>query len=93
MAYEWAVPGAKCVCVRCAWTPCAFHGPQVGDILTIREVVVTRAANGGVALSFDEQSTRDYFTVVAFRPLVTRTQEQDVALFAPFLHGQPAEVE
>jgi hypothetical protein len=96
MAYPWAVPGAKCVCIKSAWAPRAFNGepipdnaPQVGDVLTIRKVIDEPTVSGGAALSFKEQRPQDWFAIAGFRPLVTHSQEHDVALFTPILHGQP----
>lgn len=96
---SWAVPGAKCVCVDdSAW--CFTHAvnlqraslPKRGEVYVIRSVL--SRGDGGLGLrlegldnssiptiSGDEVS----FRIARFRPLVTKTQEDDLAIFLPLL--------
>lgn len=100
----WAKPGVKCVCVgRPKSTD--FRGiirvPDVYETLTIRDVFIGVLSDGteAVTLRFSEIQNpvvdtthgmveRGYWAA-HFRPLVTRTQEQDLALFTPILDSLP----
>lgn len=82
---SWAKPGVKCVCVVQG-----DIGPKRHDVCTVDEV---KADATGVWLVLSEygwrhtdtlttvERRRPLFRVERFRPLVTKTQEQDVALF------------
>ena len=91
---HWAKPGVKCVCVFDGALPesmplKSWHWtPTKGHIYTI--VSVEQHAHG-VGLTLKECATGNHqiFSVRRFRPLVTKTQEQDVALFQHMLDGQP----
>ena len=88
---SWAKPGVKCVCVdatrgRVSGLPVPF---AFGDVLTIRQV----AYDGGLRFvgipTIDPQDgRRTTYAIERFRPLVTRTQSQDLALFTPLLETQ-----
>lgn len=82
MKYAWAVPGAKCTPVNDdPWSLIDGRdssGPAKGEIVTISRV---RAETDGVWVSLAEWGPDDLFDVSDFRPLIQRTQEQDVALF------------
>lgn len=92
----WAKPGVKCVLVEDNWPAGSFYGtevlPVVGTAYTVRELVQIQ---GFLLCRLVEirNPTLDYrqgfmecaFDVGRFRPLVVRTQEQDVALFTPYL--------
>lgn len=106
-SYAWVVPGAKCVLVEPnpEWVgpdmPNAVSVPVVGKPYTIRKVGRCFAEP---AITLEEICNRPMmvegppdvlweacFALWRFRPLVTRTIEQDVAIFAPWLHDQPVE--
>lgn len=88
----WAKPGVKCVCVDAAgtWGPDA---PIENAVYTVRRVWVDE--DGDTVMDFVELQRRQeaceawgrqlgYF-VHRFRPLITRTQEQDLEHFLPLL--------
>lgn len=93
----WAKPGVKCVCVDDeprAGTEWRGDRPTVGAIYTIRSIFCGPA--GGLSASFFElersnSSKADYpgqlvgYYLDRFRPIVTKTQEQDVAKFRHLL--------
>lgn len=105
MAYEWAVPGAKCVCIDDGYSTVALPGSEyVGDLDGLaRNSIYTIRAVGPDILDGDRRvwlveilrendpdlPYESGFSIARFRPLITRSQEHDVALFAPILHGQP----
>lgn len=101
MAYDWALPGAEVVCIDDDWDagncPEDFgfrspvRVPMLNEVLTIATAQRSDIIVGGVALTFHEIGAHCVFAARHFRPLVTHTQEQDVALFAPILCGQPVE--
>lgn len=97
-SYAWAVPGTKVICIwRQPWITrrrvnAAEYGiavPEYRRIYTIRDVEMF---DGGLGLRFVEIDNRGRtareaaFMVERFRPFVTRTIEQDVAIFAPLLN-------
>lgn len=100
MSAMWAVPGAKCVCIDDVWGN-GFRGrqapsrlPMLNEVLTIKEVFGAEewaGANipGGAAVSFVELGHDWCFAISSFQPLVTRTQEQDLAIFLPLLTDLP----
>lgn len=88
---SWAKVGMKVVCIKLgAWTYLQpdESAPSYGDVLTIRTVEFLPE---GVHLSFEEVRNREYeyldgfgecvFEAEQFRPLVTKTQSEDVAMF------------
>lgn len=92
----WARPGVKCVCVATshAALDLGFAAPIVGRVYTIREVLDgPRFSDGvidhGVRLveivnppaRFGTTTTEPAWVVAKFRPIITKTQEQDVAMF------------
>ena len=84
--------GMKAVCIRrgsCLKETPRGMGPRPNDILDVQEVrnVISRT-NGEpyTVLAFAEFPGGGY-DANCFRPAVERTQEQDIALFAPFLAG------
>lgn len=94
---SWAKPGVKCVCVvrggqwygNLTLNEPMERLPAFGEILTITSVAVTP---GGVGLRFEEYpDARLACHVDHFRPLVTRTQEQDVELFQRIANGAKVE--
>lgn len=97
----WARPGVKCVCIHTGpWIlreeadPGAEIGPDVhpdtGEVCTIAGVRLRRS--GVIALLIDGYGSNEY-AVHHFRPLITRTQEQDVALFRQIIAQVPAGVD
>lgn len=89
---SWAVRGAKAVCVADRWnlTCDELHRlPMIGEVLTVEGCFEDER---GAGLWFEEIpvhqglcSVPHYWAVEAFRPLVTRSQEQDMAIFRPIL--------
>ena len=87
----WAKPGVKCVCVDASPD---FYGEQSG---LAQGQVYTVKGDGGrdafgvfgirlveIATRFDRYGLG--FNVNRFRPIVTRTQEQDLEHFLPLLN-------
>jgi len=77
----------QCVCITDVWTcvsrPGMAPGIAKGDVLTISEV---ETIEGEPYLTFRETSATRCYYAGGFRPLVKRTQEQDVAKFAHLLN-------
>lgn len=93
----WAKPGVKVVCVsgpRGGFTMLPVSQPNIGETYTIR-AVRNSPATGELGFCLEEiwnpispQWGIEYaFVAVRFRPLVTETQEQDIALFTHHLEG------
>lgn len=92
---HWAKPGVKCVCIRRdGFKDMAGEcEPVFGGHYTIRTCHIGRF--GLLYLRFEEirNPVRFYgavftecsFNATGFRPLVTRTQEQDLQHFVPLL--------
>lgn len=89
----WAKPGVKCVCIKVGdWKAPNWHSrlPAYREVLEIRSVYID---DGIVGLCFEGISGRfnarvlheQGFDAVRFRPLTTRTQEQDLEHFLPLL--------
>lgn len=91
---HWARPGVKCVYVgrpehkeRLTRAPLIF-----GRVYTIREVI-THPETGEVGMYLHgvvneihpKYLLENGYVISAFRPLVTRTQEQDMELLTPLL--------
>ncbi len=104
----WAKPGVKCLFVgggldKASDFPLLQGKPEHGVVYTIRDTKMgTRGhCKGELVLRLCETSVRPngeawedaWLAVSTFRPLVTRTQEQDVALFTHLLEGKPVEVD
>lgn len=98
----WARPGVKCVYIGNPQPNEKWRGvnrPVVGTVYTVRDVLLT--ARGTTAIWLVEiinpsVYVRDVnremewgFKATSFRPLITRTQEQDVSLFTHHLDGLP----
>jgi hypothetical protein len=97
----WAAPGAKCVCVDAShWnaTSDSLIGwaelPVEGEVYEIREVVnwlgdtglrLVGVNNPLIPCLYGEIA----FNVTRFRPLITRTEEEDVAKFRHLLTPSP----
>ena len=91
----WARPGVKCVCIDGNWPEWEMaeggvtRAPMADEVLTISEVrkdgylrfvEIPVQQGAGIGLAW---------AVESFRPLITRTQQQDVALFRDLLVGLP----
>lgn len=92
---SWARRGARCVCIpgngRSADTADRSHkvdGPRKGDQVTVLSV---EHEPHGVYLEFAEWPCLT-FRAAAFRPVVERSQEQDVAVFAHHLVQEAVDV-
>ena len=88
----WAKPGVKCVCIHDGWWV-AFGPersgalPEVNGTYTIDSVVT--GPDGDTYLVLAEFSPRDRFWVERFRPLIAKSQDQDVGLFVHHLESAP----
>lgn len=94
---SWAKPGVKCQCVD------ATEHPEitVGAIYTVVKatppdrflLTAGKFASSSLWVYLAEADNRigslKCFAVERFRPLITKTQEQDVALFQHILDGLP----
>lgn len=95
----WAVPGAKVVCVdgMPSWNyfkgrPAKYSAlPVLGEIYTISQAVwhqwPFRSGVGLHLLEIQRAGKVSPYILERFRPLVTRSQEQDVAIFRHHLDG------
>lgn len=93
----WAKPGVKCVCVIGGVLhkghPPKNGFPLEGRVYTIRELKFSPFHSNGLCAVLHElpnpwRGDPDYdagWAVARFRPLVTRTQSEDVALFRKLL--------
>lgn len=102
---SWARRGAKVVCVADSWTDVVWGetAPTKGSVLTIREIRGSFSSRGGLDLMFEEIVNRPLayydgtlecgFHHSRFRPLITRTEQQDLALFTPMLDDAPTVLE
>lgn len=92
---SWAKPGVKCVCIttRRSYHPLGWN-VAVGQTYTIRSVEVSDRGEVCIALvEFKNWFGKGpIWPIWAFRPLVTRDQEQDVALFRHHLAKAPEPV-
>ncbi|MAN77806.1 MAG: hypothetical protein CML24_11585 [Rhizobiales bacterium] len=88
MKYAWAVPGAKVVCVVTGPLPESdpidpLWEPSVGKVYTISAVIDHPR---WLSVMLEESPLDDWcYSARRFRPVIDRTQEQDVAIFAPLL--------
>lgn len=93
----WAKRGAKCVCIRTPWSWKSCD-PTLPLFTRIRAVYFMRkpklngvyrvSALDGERLQLDGFEGQ-WFKTRNFRPLVTRSQEQDLAIFRPLLDRLP----
>lgn len=92
----WAKPGVKCVCVGGGRKPgwperindLGYRGkPKIGDICVVTGTSWVEPY--GLFLKLEGYPRNQSFLAAAFRPLITKTQEQDVALFRHILDGLP----
>lgn len=98
---NWAKPGVKCVCVD----NIIPIGPEVMQCLEAGKMYTIRAVEhfeGGMGITvneivnpsfmYNEGISEPVYRLDRFRPLITRTQEQDVALFKSLLNKVVAPV-
>ena len=88
---HWAAKGVKCQSLTGLWaddTGAVWNGPAKGEICTVRHV---RRFDGDAYISVEGRG-HDWFLASAFRPLVKRSQQQDVALFTPLLTQKSIQV-
>lgn len=90
---SWAKVGAKCVCVEPGdWDNINgddLSGPSLGEICTIISV---SADDVDIWVTLAEYSRNDEFRSEAFRPIVTKTQEQDIEMFLRIANDTPFHV-
>lgn len=87
----WAKPGVKCVCVLGV-----KNGPALREVCTISAV---EASKGKLWLYLegydawrhfeDGRRERHSWCSTAFRPIVSRTEDQDISLFVHHLESTP----
>lgn len=93
---SWVVVGAKCVCVDSDIPFKPGHEDEIvadpvkGEIYTVGHVEVDE--EGRVWISLLELPEDDLFEFFHFRPIITKTQEEDVSMFLELLqkHEEPA---
>lgn len=100
----WAKPGVKCVCIRDDWKGFEVYErmgihvpsrlPMINEVLTINEVMddlshVPGRVTSNIGLTFVELGHDWGFALDCFRPLITKSQEDDVALFRSLLDALP----
>jgi hypothetical protein len=82
MKHSWATPGVKCVCINGRWRDRKSgkrdDPPSGGPIFTVVSVC---AIDGIVFIGLWGDVLDHWWAVDGFRPLVTRTEEQDIATF------------
>jgi hypothetical protein len=91
----WAKPGVKCVCVDHSdiFNPNLAIVPPMGERHMIKGVLDDYLGRGTTLLieGYPNVSLRlghDMgWAIWRFRPLITRTQQQDLAIFTPLLSG------
>lgn len=85
---SWVRKGVKVICIRDFREARTVDDlgytslPTRGDVYTI---VTTIHAYGQIGIVLAEFEPDHYFDLRGFRPLVTRTLEQDLSIFAPLL--------
>jgi len=89
---SWAKPGVKCVCTNYdGWHEVGAaqdcDGPKGGDICEVASTGVD--IHGPYIRLKGWDAPDDLYVVYAFRPLVTRTEEQDVAMFRDIAADTP----
>ncbi|MCZ4270909.1 hypothetical protein [Maritalea porphyrae] len=91
MIPAWAKVGAKVVAIRDG----SKGQVKKGDVFTIREllskwtVCVSHPEFSGYGMRVTgilERHEGDWLPIAAFRPVQTKTQEQDIEMFAPLLN-------
>lgn len=90
---SWARPGVRCICIA---DPVrivndqGFRPFRRGEVLSIAS---SRITEFGLVLYFREREPNHWGHVDGFRPLVTRSQEQDMGLFRHHLTDAPVDLE
>jgi hypothetical protein len=93
---SWAVPGAKVVCIKAPmsrYSTCADRSePVFGGKYTIDcDGVLYR--RGVFYIGLSEMHPDSMFRLRLFRPIISKSQEQDVAMFKSLLHTAPNKLE
>lgn len=90
---SWAKVGAKCVCIDSAPrnTSEGFPTwiPVEGEVYTILDIYHRADGKSGLIL-VEQTDHRRFYEVSRFRPIVTRTQEQDVEMFVRLVDRVPS---
>jgi hypothetical protein len=88
----WAVPGAKVVCISAPLRSRKFSTPpEVGAQYTIRETFISSHGTSAARLveikgTYSRKSKMERgWKLFRFRPLITRSQDDDMAIFRPIL--------
>lgn len=88
---SWAVSGAKVICIATLWfspPEPGYTNPAIGDILTIRDLNFSRKRQKWGA-SFTEKYIDDIYGLDYFRPLITKTAEEDAAMIRRLVDEMP----
>lgn len=94
---SWVKVGAKVVCVNAPKSSSYKEQmPEVGSVYTIREIYREKAIrlkeiNNDVCKYLDG-NIECSFLIECFRPLVTKTLEQDMEIFAPLLNVKEEDI-
>lgn len=86
----WAKPGVKCVCVADETRRLNDKGLppfRKGEVLTISDVA--EWPGFGLMLYFVERGPEQCGHIAGFRPVISKSQEQDVGLFVHHLESAP----
>lgn len=94
----WVRPGAKCISLY-DFPDARAHGfdaPRAGTIYTVREIDQGPGVYDCIRVMEITNPTCDdgwepSWVIKRFRPVVTRSQEQDVAIFRPILDQVPVD--
>ena len=98
MSFDWARPGIEVVCIDDDWNFTWYdvrglrspdRVPMLNEVLTVEQAIPHPWLHSGVGLRFEGIDPLAYWPASHFRPLVSRTIEDDIAIFAPLLHSQP----
>jgi len=77
----WAKPGVKCVCVNDRASRFGTCSLVKGNIYTITKVLSPDLHGSTGVIVAEAESKARGFHLHRFRPLVTKTQDEDIALF------------
>jgi len=91
---SWAVLGAKVVCIKKGvWFNNISELKSGPEFRKIYEIIKTGYSSSGKPFICVNGFVGIMFNPSRFRPLVSKSQEQDVAMFKSLLHTAPKELE
>lgn len=95
---SWARPGVECVCISAGWLRGQGISPwkwialkYLGLPVVGGQYVITQAGADSRGVYVKIKGWDVWIHAENFRPLVKRSQEQDVAMFRHLLKKQPVE--